>query len=384
MAAVLVFTACALALLYILFGYPALLAVLAKWHARPIHRALQQRSVTVLLAVYNGERWIRAKLESILALDYPPGLLDVIVISDGSDDRTNDITRGFHDRGVELLVVPHGGKALALNAGMARARGDILLFTDVRQELARDSLSRLVACFADPSVGVASGELVMRDGATREESNVGLYWRYEKWIRKNLSRIDSVLGATGCIYAMRRDLAVPLPPGALLDDVYLPLGAFFRGYRIVLEEGAHAFDAPASLRSEFSRKVRTQAGVFQIMRYYPALLWSSNRMLVHFLSHKFGRLTLPYLLIGMALASFWLPQPWRTAALSVQVGVYGLSLLDLWLPEGSAVKRLSSPLRTFVALVASALFAVSIFVVPSSRLWKSASGAPSSSTVGTA
>ena len=378
MAAVLLFTLCAAVLLYILFGYPLLLAALARWHARPIRRRFEPRTVSVLMAVRNGERAIRAKLESILDLDYPRDRLEVLVVSDGSDDGTDEIVREFEPRGVRLVSIPRGGKAMALNAGMDKAGGEILLFTDVRQPLARDSLARLVACFGDPSVGVASGELMIRDGTTMEESNVGLYWRYEKWIRKNLSRVDSVLGATGCLYAMRRELARPMPPDTLLDDVFLPLAAFFQGYRIVLEDGANAFDAPASLRSEFPRKVRTQAGVFQTMRDYPALLSFSNRMLPHFLSHKFGRLLLPYLLIGMGLAAFWLPAPWRAPALAGQAALYGLSLADIWVPEGLWLKRLTSPLRTFVALVASALFAVSIVFVPASSLWKPAGkdGAP--------
>lgn len=372
MAAILLFALCAAGLLYILSGYPLLLAALARWRTRPIQHRYEPRSVTVLLAVRNGECGIRAKLQCILDLDYPRELLDVVVISDGSEDRTDEIVREFEPRGVRLVTIPRGGKAMALNAGMDKAQGEILLFTDVRQALARDSLARLVACFGDPSVGVASGELMIRDGATLEESHVGLYWRYEKWIRKNLSRVDSVLGATGCLYAMRRELARPMPPDTLLDDVFLPLAAFFRGYRIVLEDGARAFDAPASLRSEFPRKVRTQAGVFQILRDYPALLTFSNRMLPHFLSHKLGRLLLPYLLMGMALASFWLPAPWRMAALAGQAAFYGLSLLDIWVPEGNRLKRLTSPARTFVALVAAAGLAILIIFVPASSLWKPA------------
>jgi cellulose synthase/poly-beta-1,6-N-acetylglucosamine synthase-like glycosyltransferase len=373
MAAVLLFTLCAAGLLYILFGYPLLLAALARWRARPIRRRFEPRTVTVLMAVRNGERAIRAKLESILDLDYPRDRLEVLVVSDGSDDRTDEIVREFEPRGVRLVSIPRGGKAMALNAGIDKARGEILLFTDVRQPLARDSLARLVACFGDPSVGVASGELMICDGTTMEESSVGLYWRYEKWIRKNLSRVDSVLGATGCLYAMRRELARPMPPDTLLDDVFLPLAAFFQGYRIVLEDGAKAFDAPASLRSEFPRKVRTQAGVLQTVRDYPALLSFSNRMLPHFLSHKFGRLLLPYLLIGMGMAAFWLPAPWRAPAVAGQAALYGLSLADIWVPEGLWLKRLTSPPRTFVALVASALLAISIIFVPASSLWKPAS-----------
>jgi cellulose synthase/poly-beta-1,6-N-acetylglucosamine synthase-like glycosyltransferase len=370
MIAALAFLLCAAGLVYILVVYPLILAILARRCPQPVQRRFQPRSTTVLLAVHNGAPWIRAKLESILALDYPAALLEVLVISDGSTDRTEEIVREFRSRSVKLIRVPRGGKALALNAGIAQARGEILLFTDVRQALAPDSLARLISCFADPSVGVVSGELVIRDGATLEENTVGLYWRYEKWIRKNLSNVDSVLGATGCIYAMRRELAVAMPASTLLDDIHLPLAAFFRGYRIVLETGARAFDSPVCLRSEFSRKVRTQAGVFQIMRRYPALLTLSNRMLLHFLSHKFGRLLLPYFLIGMAVSSFFLPPFWREAALLGQGILYLLSLLDVWLPEKMPLKRLSSPARTFVILVTSALFAVSIFFVPTSRLWR--------------
>src|SRR5262249_27307012 len=154
------------------------------------------------------------------------------VLSDGSTDRTHEEVRRFISRAnVHLIVLPRGGKAAALNAGIARATGEILFMTDVRQQLAPDSLNHLVACFADPEVGVVSGELVIREGVGQEEASVGLYWKYEKWIRKQLTRVDSVLGATGCIYAMRRELATPLPENTLVDDMFLPLAAFFRGYR---------------------------------------------------------------------------------------------------------------------------------------------------------
>ena len=112
---------------------------------------------------------------------------------------------------------------------MSHARGELLFLTDVRQGLDVNSLRHLVACFADPSVGVASGELVILQGNTRQEADIGLYWRYEKWIRDHQSRLDSMLGATGCIYAIRRELAVSIPVHTLLDDVYLPLAAFFKG-----------------------------------------------------------------------------------------------------------------------------------------------------------
>jgi cellulose synthase/poly-beta-1,6-N-acetylglucosamine synthase-like glycosyltransferase len=356
---------------YTLLGYPLLLGLMARWRTRPVRKAAWPATVSVILPVHNGEPWVAAKLECILALNYPAGLLEILVVSDGSTDATASIVRGFTGRGkIELLDLPRGGKAAALNAALGRATGEILFFTDVRQQLHPDSLANLVACFADPEVGVASGELVIREGSRVEETSVGLYWKYEKRIRKQLSRLDSVLGATGCIYAMRRHLAPPLPQGTLNDDMYLPLAAFFRGYRVVFDDAALAFDCPTMLASEFSRKVRTLAGVYQIVGSYPALLGPRNRMWIHFFSHKLARLLMPWAMIAAAVASFGLPAPWNVWAVSTEVFACILALLDVWLPAGFPLKRLTSPVRTFAVLMAASLCALAILFVPPRVLWR--------------
>lgn len=325
-------------------------------------------TVSVLLPVHNGERWIGQKLENLAALAYPKEKLQVIVVSDGSTDRTAEIAARFP---VELIQIPKSGKAAALNRAIEQARGEILFFTDVRQPLDPGALRHLVNRFADPSVGVATGELMILDGTTHEEANVGLYWKYEKWIRRHLSRVDSLLGATGCIYAMRRPLAKPLPAGTLLDDVYLPMQAFFAGYRIVMEEKAKAFDTPTGLEEEFWRKVRTQAGVYQLLRHFPALLWPGTRMWLHFVSYKFGRLMLPFFLIGAAIGTLRLPAPWREAALGFQALFYGLALANRWIPAGaSALKRVSAAASAFVVLTGAAFCALAIWVVPADKLWR--------------
>jgi cellulose synthase/poly-beta-1,6-N-acetylglucosamine synthase-like glycosyltransferase len=373
----LVFVLAVLFLLYVLAGYPLLLALRVRLRGRPpISKRFSPRTVSILLPVRNGDRWLREKLASILRLDYPRELLEILVISDGSTDQSEAITEEFAAQGVRLISVSRGGKAAALNAGLRRAQGEILFFTDVRQQLDPAALRELVACFGDPAVGVASGELFILDGATREEANVGLYWQYEKWIRRRLSRLDSVLGATGCVYAMRRDLAVEIPEDTLLDDVYLPLAAFFRGYRVILDEGAKAFDVPMPLDTEFRRKVRTLAGVYQILRQYPKLLGPANRMWVHFVSHKLGRLLLPFALLAMAAASFWLPVFWAKLALGLQGIFYALAAIDRWIPDRWMLKGLTSPIRTFVAFMAAALAAVSFFFVPSSRFWTETKAVP--------
>jgi poly-beta-1,6-N-acetyl-D-glucosamine synthase len=357
--------------LYTMVGYPAVLALRARWRSRSVRKDFVPMSVTVLLPVRNGERWLRSKLESLLALEYPRELFEILVISDGSTDATEAITREFMGSGqIELLRIPAGGKALALNAGLGRARGDILFFTDVRQWIEPRSLRHLVACFADPAVGAVSGELVIRDGETLEEQSIGLYWKYEKWMRKLESQIDSIMGATGCIYAMRRELAIPLPPGALVDDMFLPLAAFFAGYRVIVEEKAKAFDYPTTLGAEFRRKVRTLAGVYQIIGLYPRLLSWHNRLWFEFASHKLARLLLPYALLLAAATSFALPGHWRMGLLVAQTAFYGLALVDWWVPRGLPLKRITSPLRSFIVLLAAALYAARVLFPNAKNLWR--------------
>ena len=370
MIASLIFVAALLFILYVVFGYPVFLALLSRGPGSPVHKAPLEKPVSVLMPVRNGAPWIQRKLENLLDLDYPPELLEIIVVSDGSTDGTADIARSCAGSRIKLLELPPGGKAVALTAALAEARGDILFFTDVRQRLEPDSLRELVSCFADPEVGVVSGELVILEGESLEEVNVGLYWKYEKWIRKGLSHLDSIHGATGCIYAMRRELAVPLPRGTLLDDVYQPLAAFFKGYRVILDERARAYDFPTSLTSEFRRKVRTQAGMFQILRHYPALLGPGNRMWIHFVSHKVGRLLLPWALIAVFVSAVALPSPFAILALAPQIGFYGFALADPWIPEGSLLKRVSSPVRTFTVLMAAVLCAPFLLFTPAEKVWK--------------
>ena len=271
---------------------------------------------------------------------------------------------------MRLIQIPHGGKCTALNEAISRAKNEILVLTDVRQTLSSDSLQALIDCFADLSVGVVSGKLKIRKGMNQDETSTGLYWRYESWIRQQLSSIDSIFGATGPFYAMRRELAIPLPVDILLDDMYLPLAAFFRGYRLILEPRAEAFDYPTSRKVEFRRKVRTLAGNYQILLAYPALLGPRNRMWFHFLSYKFARLMLPWVFVVFFLSSCFLPKPWQWSALGGQAVFYLLAALDPWIPDGLLLKRISSTIRTFVAMLIAAVCALSVFVVPPKSLWK--------------
>jgi biofilm PGA synthesis N-glycosyltransferase PgaC len=364
------FCASAVMGLYIVIGYPLLLGLMARLRPKPVFKSTQRKTVSVVIAVHDGERFVGAKLDSILALDYPRELMEILVVSDGSTDRTDAIVQEFAPQGVRLLRVPRGGKCAALNAAIPQARSEILLLTDMRQTVAPASLQAMIDCFADPTVGVVSGELIIRKGASQDEEDIGLYRRYENWIRNRLSDVDSIFGALGSFYALRRELAVPIPVDQLLDDMYLPLAAFFRGYRLIVEPRALAFDYPTSRGTEFTRKARTLAGNYQILRSYPALLGPANRMWFHFASYKLGRLALPWVLVLLFASSCFLPLPWRWFLLGGQAIFYGLAAADPLLPPSFPAKRLASLARTLVALMLAAALGPSVFFISPRSLWK--------------
>jgi cellulose synthase/poly-beta-1,6-N-acetylglucosamine synthase-like glycosyltransferase len=355
---------------YIIIGYPCLLHVIARLYPNPFRREDRLFGVSIVIPVHNGARFLRQKLESLLHLDYPADVLEILVVSDGSTDETNSIAREYAHQGVQLLSVPRLGKAAALNAAVHHVRGEILVFTDVRQTLEPDSIKLLIAPFADPSVGVVSGELILREGTTRDEADVGLYWKYESWIRRNLSWLDSTIGATGPFYAIRRRLFQPIPEDILLDDVYLPMKIFFAHYRLVLEPKAIAYDYPMTREREFSRKVRTLGGNYQLLLRMPTLLGRRNRLLWHFVSYKLGRLCLPWLTLALLITGFRLPLPWNLLVTGGAAAFGGLAAMDRGIPERSLLKRISSPARTFVILMLATIEGFKVLFVPPRSVWK--------------
>ena len=246
-----------------------------------------------------------------------------------------------------------GGKATALNAGVALARHDIIVFADARQRFARGALRALVASFADPSVGVVSGELVLDCEAGTSESSaadgVGAYWRYEKWIRARETAVASMLGATGAIYAIRRDAWRALPAGTILDDVLAPMRAVLAGWRAVFEPGARAFDVTASDTSaEQQRKTRTLAGNWQILAREPRLLLpGANPVWFQYLSHKVGRLLVPFALVAGAVSALALASSsWLAlVAVVVQLVFYALAAYGAWLDRRDARPKDGTPTR---------------------------------------
>ncbi len=357
-------------LLYAIAGYPLLLKILARFWRKPVRKGEFLPSVAMVIPVRNAEAYLRRKLDSVLALDYPQHLLEVLVISDGSTDETDAIARSYAAWDVRLLHVPYGGKAAALNAGIPATRSEILILSDVWQILETKSVREIVKCFADPAVGVVSGEVVMHGRGGAQERNLSMFAQFESWFGDRLSDVDSMLGSGGPFYAIRRALMPRIPGDVLLDDLFVAMSAFFRGFRVVVEPGATAYDDAAPIDTEFGEKIKAQAGDYQMMNKYPGLLTSLNRMRFHYFSYKVARLLLPFALICIAVSSFGLPTRREMIwALAVQGVFYLLAIADGWLGDSSFLKRLSAAAHTFVVTALASLCAIAVLFVPVEKLW---------------
>ena len=358
---------------YAYVGYAFWLWVRSRWAPHPVRRGRVEPMVSAVLVVRNEEAVIARKLQNLLTLEYPPEKLDVVVVSDGSTDSTAEILRGFAgDARVQtFLKTESQGKALGLNDGIKLGGGEIVLFTDARQSIEPAALRLLVENFADPAVGCASGELMLGNSVTGETGKgMGLYWRIEKKVRELESASGSVAGATGALYCARKNLLEPLPAGTILDDVLLPMQVVRKRARVVFDSRARAWDLPDLGESrEFSRKVRTLSGNYQLLQLAPWLLGSTNPIRFEFVSHKLLRLLVPFALLGLLLASFFLPQPLYRAALWAQLAFYALSLLALAGMKIGPLSRVADAARTFVVLNSAAMVAFVNFVTGRKAAW---------------
>jgi cellulose synthase/poly-beta-1,6-N-acetylglucosamine synthase-like glycosyltransferase len=317
---------------YVYAGYPLLLAAWVRLAPKPVKREAVTPGVSIVIAARNEAAALDARLDNLLSLDYPQERIQIIVVSDGSTDRTAQIL-GRYRRSVDSVLLPQGGKANALNAGVAAAKHEVLVFTDARQTFAPDALRALVAPLADPAVGGVSGELVLDcesgDSDSTIGDGVGAYWKYEKWLRRQESLIGSTLGSTGAIHALRRHVWKPLPPETILDDVLAPMQAVLAGTRVVFEGSARAYDrTSAEGAAEFQRKTRTLAGNYQILKLQPRLLLPIvNPVWLQFVSHKLGRLVVPYALIALLVSSAVLAgsSGFFGVVFGLQVMFYGLA-----------------------------------------------------------
>lgn len=327
---------------YTYAGYPLQLWVHSRFRRIVVPKDKTGSFVSVVVSVLNEEKNIRERLDNLLSQDYPANKIEIIIVSDGSTDKTCEIVRGYAGDKVRLIELgDRKGKAFALNAGTKEAKGEIVVFSDARQRFEPDVISHLVANFSDPQVGCVSGELVFIDDAeSRIRAEMGAYWKYEKWIRKMESLTGSVVGATGAIFAVRRNLFQQLPAGAILDDVMTPLNVVLQGYRCIFDGSAVAYDTISKdAAQEWRRKVRTLAGNWQMLDMRPALLFPwRNPCWWRLLSHKIMRLIVPFALVSLFVSAAVLAGRFYRAATVVQVMFYAAASTGAFVPAARRMR----------------------------------------------
>jgi biofilm PGA synthesis N-glycosyltransferase PgaC len=359
---------------YTYAGYVGWLRIRMLWRSRCIVRGAITPPVSIVMVVRNEQQVLETKLRNLMAIDYPADRCQIVVVSDGSTDHTESILRACgNDARIHIVLNQLAqGKACGLNDAIDVAQGEIVVFTDARQIIEPQAVRLLAENFADPEVGCVSGELMLGDAGQAESSEgLSLYWRIEKLVRKLEAATGSVVGATGALYAVRRELLTRVPPGTILDDVYLPMQVVRQGKRVILDERARAWDHPnLGTEREFSRKVRTLSGNYQLLQLAPWLLSGSNPIRFEFVSHKLLRLAVPFALVVLLAASFAIRAPLYRVALILQLVFYALSVLAIgrWVKSG-ILGRVADAAGTFVLLNGAAVVALANFVGGRRAAW---------------
>jgi cellulose synthase/poly-beta-1,6-N-acetylglucosamine synthase-like glycosyltransferase len=316
--------------------------------------------VSFLISAYNEEACLPGKLENLRQLAYPADKLEVIIVSDGSTDRTNEILRAAEGPNFKVLILPErGGKANALNLAVAAARHEILVFSDAATLFAPDAMQNLVRHFVDPSVGVVCGALQF-EGTEESKQTDGVYWSYESMLRLMEARLGATLTASGAIYALRRAGYQPLPPGSVLEDFLIPMNARKQGYRVLYDPEAVGTEFAAStVGGEFTRRVRLAVGSFRALGELVRVPLGGFTMLA-FVSHKLLRWTVPFLLIGMLVSNTWLVnRSYYGFALAGQLLFYLWAALGYFLRN--RMKRVRFALVGYFLLAMNLAFLVGFF-----------------------
>jgi len=310
-------------------GYPLALLVLRLFVHRPVRKQPIEPFVSLLIPAYREARVIAQKIRNSLAADYPPGKLEIVVACDGSPDETPAIARSMSDgERVRVLDFPaNRGKLATLNASLPELGGEIVVFSDAPALLYPDAIRNLVANFADPEVGAASGKYtVVRADEVATGKSEDFYWKYETFLKTIESELASVLGAHGHLHAIRRELYPFPPPGTINDDYVIPTSVLARGYRAVYEPSAVVYEEAHEMTG-FGRRVRIMAGNLQQLRYIRGLLRPFRPLpLFFFVFHKVMRLLVPFAMVtALAANLLLLDQPAYRALGVCQAVFYGLA-----------------------------------------------------------
>jgi cellulose synthase/poly-beta-1,6-N-acetylglucosamine synthase-like glycosyltransferase len=357
-----IFWSAALGVVYVYVGYPALLALIATLTPRRrLSDSPSTPSLSVLIAACNEEANIEEKLKQTVQLDYPADRLEILVLSDGSQDRTDEIVRGFPDPRVRLVrVAERRGKTNAQNLGVKDATGEVLIFSDATTVYHPQALRYLASNYEDPGVGAASGRYQYFDAKQSSPTGLGTiaFWNYENTIKVWQSRINTLTGCCGCIYSVRRSAYTELAPD-IISDLVQPLWVIQKGYRVVLEDRALAYEETTeSTAEEFAMRVRVVTRGMRGVLSVPQLLkpWKYPWISFQLFSHKVLRWMVPLLLLVVLISSAVLiKQPYFRLFLALQLSFYGLALLQLLIPMHRWWKPLGVPLYFCTLNAAAAL-----------------------------
>ncbi|MFK7956146.1 MAG: glycosyltransferase [Lysobacterales bacterium] len=350
---------------YTYFGYPLLVAALARIRPKPVQPVEGYRPVvSVVIPTHNGARFLEEKLASLRQQSYPLERTRWLFVADGIDEPTRQFMQQQTDVAFHELE-SRAGKPSALNLARTHLDEDteVVVLTDVRQPLSANAIEDLVKALSDPAVGVAGGELVQvqPDGS---QAPIGLYWRYEKAIRRSESRFFSTVGASGALYAIGIDDFGHLASDTILDDFEIPIRTLRRGQRTILLDGAVVYDqAEASISGEWRRKVRTLTGNFQSLRRNLWLLSpSKNPAWLQFMSHKLARLAVPWALLMLLICCLAHPLSIVIIVGWLQVLFYAIAGAGLIWPEHLKRVKIVGVCATFLALNTAAAVALVAFI----------------------
>lgn len=323
---------------YVYFGYPLLLWMIGRVYHKPVNKAVITPSVSIIIAARNEEAVIEKKIKNLLDQEYPQDKIEIIIVSDGSTDKTEEIVRSYTNH-VRLITIPMTGKAAALNRGVAAAQKEIIVFTDANALFEKNALGKLVHNFNDKTVGGVCGNQLHSKRVSGDTSGRGerMYWGYDKWVKSLESRIGSTIAADGAIYAIRKELFVPIADPAQADDMAISGRVVTQGYRLVMEMEALAYeDSPISSTREFKRKVRITNHALRAIMLLRALNPLRHGMYaLELFSHKVLRYAVPFFLMSALVTNILLV---KMANLYVmlfygQVVFYGSAVLGYGLKD---------------------------------------------------
>jgi len=295
---------------YTYIGYPLLLMPLARLrHRADTPDASYNPSVTLLIAAFNEEEAIGLKMKNSLELDYPRSHLHILVVADGSVDKTCDMVRGYEAQGVELIYMKKRlGKMAAITRAVPMARGEIIVFSDANNLYSPKAIRELVKHFSIPDVGAVSGAKSIIEDESSLSTSEGLYWKYESFIKKQETRFNSCVSVAGEIFAIRKELFQAPPDKVINDDFYIAMQIARQGYQIVYEPEAKSYEKVSKTAlDEITRRARIIAGRYQAIALSHKLLTLRRPVLAwQVVSHKFLRPLVPFAMIGMVLANILL------------------------------------------------------------------------------